>query len=73
VSESSVGKTQFRAAEASGEVEQVASMLAEALHSQSPPGRLHSEAVRCMVMLGRKSKTEIPVKDFLSGCVSSLS
>ena len=36
---------QFRAAQASGEVEQVYSALAKALNSQNPTGGLHSEAV----------------------------
>jgi hypothetical protein len=52
---------QFRAAEASGEVEQVASVLAEALNRQNSTGRLHSEALACMLSVGGKVKTEIPV------------
>ena len=49
-------------AEASGEVVQGASVLAEALNSQNPIGRLHSEAVGCMLSVERKLKTGIPVK-----------
>jgi hypothetical protein len=52
---------QFRAAEASGEVKQVASALAEALNSESPTERLHSEAVGRMFTVGQKLKPEIPV------------
>jgi hypothetical protein len=40
----------------------VASVLAEALNSQKQSGRLHPEAVRCMLTVDRKLKTEIPVK-----------
>jgi len=42
-------RRQFRADKASGKVEQVASVLGEALNSQNPSGRLHSEAVWCML------------------------
>lgn len=51
---------QFRAARASGEVEQVDSVLAEALNNQNPTGRLHSVAVTCMLAVGPEIKTEIP-------------
>jgi hypothetical protein len=37
----------------------VASLLDEALNSQNPTGRLHSEALRCMLSAGRELKTEI--------------
>jgi len=43
-------RRQFRAAKASGEVKQVACVLAEALNSQSPTGRLQSEAVSCILV-----------------------
>jgi hypothetical protein len=33
-------------------------VLAEALNSQNPTGRLHSEAVGCMLSVGRKLKRE---------------
>ncbi len=36
-------------------------MLAEPLNSQNPTGRLHSEALRHMLWVGPKLKTEIPV------------
>jgi hypothetical protein len=49
-------RRQCRAAEASGEVERVASLLDGALNSQNPTGRLHSEALGCMLSGGRKLK-----------------
>ena len=53
-------RRRFRAAEASGEVKQVASVLTEALNSQNLTWRLNSEAVGCMLSVCRKLKTEIP-------------
>jgi hypothetical protein len=44
-----------------GEVEEVASVLAEALNRQNSTVRLHSEALACMLSVGGKLKTEIPV------------
>lgn len=48
------------------------SVLAEAINSQNLAGQLLHEAVRCKVLLGQKSKTEILVKHFLSRCGGSL-
>jgi len=53
-------RRRIRAAETSGEVEQVASVLAEALNTQSPTGRLHSEAVSSMLSVSPDLKTQIP-------------
>jgi hypothetical protein len=54
-------RRQFRAAEAAGEVEQGASVYAEALNSQNPTGRLHSEVLARRLSVGRKLKMEIAV------------
>jgi hypothetical protein len=38
----------------------VASVIDDALNSQNPTGRLHSEALARMLSIGRKLKMEIP-------------
>jgi len=53
-------RRQFTAVEASGEVEQVAHVLAESLNGQNPTGRLHSEALRHTQWAVPKLKMEIP-------------
>jgi hypothetical protein len=35
-------------------------MLDEVLNSQNPTGRLHSEALGCILSVGRRLKMEIP-------------
>jgi ribosomal protein L13 len=52
-------KRQFWAVEASGEVERVPYVVAEALDTENPPVRLHSEAVRRMLSVGRDLKSEM--------------
>jgi hypothetical protein len=42
-------------------VEQLASVLDEALNSQNSTGRFHSKAVGDILSVGQKLKTEIPV------------
>jgi len=59
-------RRQFRAAEASGEVEEVVSVLAEALNSQNTTGRFHSEVLACMLSVGRKLKMEILAYIFIN-------
>jgi hypothetical protein len=51
----------FRAAEGLRRGKTGGFHIAEALNSQNPTRRLHSEALGCMLSVGRKLKTEIPV------------
>jgi hypothetical protein len=41
----------------------VPSLIAEALNSKNPTGRLHSAVLACVLPVGRKSKVEILVKE----------
>jgi hypothetical protein len=66
VSEESVGKRQFRALGFSGEVKLTPSVVRGNTRNWKPDRTLQSEAVVCMLPVGRKMKMEIPYNSYLS-------